>query len=243
MDRTQEFIESFLGHAQPQFYDPAKAHEYYLKNRELKGRQSGASLKTEKKKEAWEYSKSKINEAKGEESTAASEANKAAIEKLRGDAKQYREAIGQALKSIMEQISFDRKDSISDVNNNLKKQLQKITEDTQAKIDALPPVPKGNKVLAQKRREELAKIRGESAIAKDEARSVASEERAGISDQASSEKEGQREAGRAAKEEIGNQLKADVETARANYETLKEDLKAKYEGQLQTEYDAIKALR
>ncbi len=37
MDRAQEFLNNVLAHERDD-YDPAKAHEYYLRTRELKGR-------------------------------------------------------------------------------------------------------------------------------------------------------------------------------------------------------------
>ena len=39
-----------LMHYASKYYDPVKAHEYYLKNRELKGRRSTGSLDDEGKK-------------------------------------------------------------------------------------------------------------------------------------------------------------------------------------------------
>lgn len=80
MDRAQEFIDNFLSHDDgSQFYDPVKAHEYYLKNRELKGRRSAGQLRGKKKKEAWAYVQSQVADKKKAEIKAASSAQTAQI--------------------------------------------------------------------------------------------------------------------------------------------------------------------
>ena len=48
MNETRDF----LLHYASKYYDPVKAHEYYMKNRELKGRRSSSKLNDEGK-EAW----------------------------------------------------------------------------------------------------------------------------------------------------------------------------------------------
>ncbi len=68
--------EELIHYASP-YYDPVKAHEYYMKNRELKGRKSTAGL-TDKGKEAASYVKDRINEerkAKISESRASTKSD------------------------------------------------------------------------------------------------------------------------------------------------------------------------
>lgn len=70
-DDIEEFFEQFsedydlddLQHYASPYYDPVKAHEYYMANRELKGRRSTSSL-DDTGKEIWSYTKSKITEEK-----------------------------------------------------------------------------------------------------------------------------------------------------------------------------------
>lgn len=72
-------VDEFIAHYTSEYYDPAKAHEYYLRTRELKGRQKGVddpktkgrnkktglgALKTKGKKEAWAYTQKQIAKAK-----------------------------------------------------------------------------------------------------------------------------------------------------------------------------------
>lgn len=211
---VEDFIESiFLEHADPKYYDPVKAHEYYLKTRELSGRTS--SLKTETQKQAFAYSKVKINEAKQAELDKASEARKASLEKVRQTAELRRKEIRDKLNTLLDQLT-----------QNLKTESKSATD----QIKALPPMPKGmGKAAAAKwhakRSEDIAKIRDQ--VAKDR-------EAAGL------QKQGAREASRADVEKVRGEIKATIDTARTAYDTLKKSLKAKYEQETQREFEAIK---
>lgn len=267
VDRAAEFIHSFLAHDAPTIYDPVKAHEYYLKNRELKGRNSGADLKTDTQKQGWDYSKNKLGEMQQEEFDAASEEKRVAIEQIRETAQAIRTEIREKLvevlsqisegkQSIVEQINVDRAEKLEELSNVVKGELERIARETQQKIDALPPVPKGlgieaTRKLTEERSEELAKIRGDASIARNETKEVAnqikgsirqqaSEEKAAVSIESKNLKTAQRESSSSEREQLGADVKASIESARSNYETLKNDLRISYESKLQTEYEAIK---
>lgn len=49
-------INEPLQHYASPYYDPVKAHEYYMRTRELKGRRSATKLNDEGKK-VWAYTK------------------------------------------------------------------------------------------------------------------------------------------------------------------------------------------
>lgn len=51
--------DDFLAHYSSKYYDPVKAHEYYMRTRELKGRRSSSKLSDEGK-EVWSYTKNQI---------------------------------------------------------------------------------------------------------------------------------------------------------------------------------------
>ena len=57
--------EDHLMHYASKYYDPVKAHEYYLRNRELKGRRSSSKL-NETGKEQWSYAKEQIKTEKNQ---------------------------------------------------------------------------------------------------------------------------------------------------------------------------------
>jgi len=59
---SSDFLrEDYLKHYASPYYDPVKAHEYYMRTRELKGRTSTSGL-NEKGREAASYIKNQINE-------------------------------------------------------------------------------------------------------------------------------------------------------------------------------------
>jgi DNA polymerase III delta prime subunit len=221
MDPAEEFIANFLEHKR--VYDPVKAREYYLRTRELKGRRSASALKTESKKERWAYVKDQVKTERTESMGSAREGNSAQIKALRAKASSRRGDIRERLKQVIALLTEDRKEDLSD-----------IKEDVNAKIAALPPIPKGvskarRAKLSADRKEEIATIRGE-----------AKEDRAEVSEDTKAAKTTERATATASREKVSADLKVSVNKARENYKKLKEELKANYEAEYQKEYDAIK---
>ena len=58
------------------YYDPVKAHEYYMKNRKLKGRRSSKGM-SQSQKEQWAYAKNQLSEEEKLEKQQASAENMA----------------------------------------------------------------------------------------------------------------------------------------------------------------------
>ena len=100
-----------LQHYASPYYDPVKAHEYYMKNRELKERRSVRKLSDEGKK-VWSYTKNEIKNEKKTKVEAEQETKKQRTEELRSNAKAMRERISSRLKELndaLSQRSSDRK--------------------------------------------------------------------------------------------------------------------------------------
>ncbi len=213
MALVEEFIESMLEHAAPQYYDPVKAHEYYLRTRELSGRQSG--LKTQTQKEAFAFSKVQIEAAKQKELDAAAATRQASMDKIRKTAQLRRDEIRNKLNALLDTLT-----------KSTTAQSKAATD----QIKALPPIPKGlSKAEAAKahaaRSAQIAKIRGD-----------VSNTRAA----AGLQKKGARDSSHAEVAQVQTQMKATLDSARTSYETLKKSLKAKYETTTQKEFEAIK---
>ena len=222
MDPVQEVINDILAHSK-RVYDPVKAREYYLRTRELKGRQSSSGLKTETKKQQWQYVKDQVKGERKEAFDTAKEDQKKTVQTLRAGALARREKLRDKLKTAIAALTENRKDDLEDVS-----------EDVDSKIAALPLVPKGvtkerRIKLSAERKEKIAEIRGE-----------AKEERASVSTDTKEAKTKTRETASVDRTAIATNLKGSIDTARSNYKKLKDDLKAKYEAEYQTEYDAIK---
>lgn len=242
MPTVEDVIESALFHRD---YDPVKAREYYLRTRELKGRRSSSALKTDSKKERWGYVKNQVTEEK----KAAEEDNRTqrteTIEALREKASGERTKIREKLKLVLSRLTEDRKDDLVDVTEERKADLERIQAKVDAKIAALPPIPRGvskarRAKLSEERREKIAKIRGDAKVERSEISDAAKDERKSISEDTKAKKSTEQESTKATREKLGADLKTSIESARANYEKAKEDLKAKYEAEYQTEYDKIK---
>lgn len=94
-------INEPLKHYASPYYDPVKAHEYYMRTRELKGRRSTTKLNDEGKK-VWAYTK---NEISGKKKEKVKEKRKQKIAELRAKAKVTREQISAKLKELNAQLT------------------------------------------------------------------------------------------------------------------------------------------
>lgn len=203
-------------------YDPVKAHEYYERTKQLKGRRSGKGL-TQRQREGWDYTKNEVEKERRQAFTEAAAAKEAAIAELRSTAERRRGIIADKLKRVLERISKETTD-----------EREKISADVQAKIDKLPPIPKGvskekRAELAEKRRQDIAKIRGE-----------ASTNREALGEATDSARSKERETSGAEREQVRAELTASIEKARENYDSLKEELTTQFEEELDTEYENIR---
>ena len=219
-DHIQSIIDEII-HGESR-YDPVKAHEYYERTKELKGRRSATGL-SETQKVGWDYTKSEVEKERRQAFDDAAAARKDAITKLRQSAEQQRDRIADKLKRLVERIS----ENSADVR-------EAISAETQAKIDKLPPIPKGvskekRAELAEERRQEIAKIRGEAGADKE-----------ALTEATKGAKTEQREASGQEKEQVRAELIASIDKARENYDSQKEELTARFEQELDTEYENIR---
>lgn len=220
MSKVSEFIDAVIKHED--LYDPVKAHEYYLKTRELKGKRSTSEL-SDSQKEGWAYTKSKVGEQKKAKLTDASEGNKEAVEQLRERATEKREEIADKLRQMMERIQSEGTAT-----------REQISQETQAKIDALPKAPEGlNKKqkaeFAAKRREEIAKIRGEAAGKKDDVSLFTKTWRKGEQKRVTDERA-----------QLATDLKGTLDKARETYKQARDQIKSDTEAELDRQYNAIR---
>lgn len=201
-----------LKHYASQYYDPAKAREYYLKTRELKGRQSGEKLSAESRQrqsEASSYVRNQISTERSAVTKSNAETQQATLEKLRDDAKATRDRIVANLKAKIEQLKSDAEASIPKPN------LNKI-------VDSMPE--KQKEFLREQNRKMTAKYNSDLSKAQKEA------SKAGVE---------ARDAARAEVLKVGTDLKAVVEKARTDYTAARTALAEKYKSTLKTELENI----
>lgn len=142
-DFSEHKVNDFLEHYASQFYNPAKAHDYYEKHKDLKGRST--AVLTDKGKETWAYTKNSISEKKKADLEAAQKKQEAII-------KSSQEKATATLASIAAKLKTFRKT---------------LSEQTTSKIAAVPPISSGltgeDRVKAMaKRKQQIESIRNES---------------------------------------------------------------------------------
>lgn len=96
---SDEEVRNFIRHFADQYYDPVKAHEYYMRTRKLKGRQQAFSTKgfSEKQKQAWAYIKDRIRQEQKANSVRAQQIRDANIKKAHENAVALREDLAYQL--------------------------------------------------------------------------------------------------------------------------------------------------
>jgi len=93
-----------LIHYASKYYDPVKAHEYYMRTRELKGRRSTANLDEEGKK-AWKYVKPKIMAERKKKLDDIKTSREQRLEQIRTDSKRRQEALTNSIKQRLFSLS------------------------------------------------------------------------------------------------------------------------------------------
>lgn len=97
-----------LRHYASPYYDPQKAHEYYMRTRELKGR-STTSLNDEGKK-IWSYTKNNIKSEKTAKVKEEQEKRDQKITELRAKADATKKQISSRLKELNEALTQNASD-------------------------------------------------------------------------------------------------------------------------------------
>lgn len=159
MARADDFIESFLAHYASEFYDPVKAHEYYLKTRELKGRKTGQGLRTQGQKEAFNYSSAQIDAAQKADEQKAQASVQEQVQKLQEAAQAKAQELQTKLQAVMERLKQGRADNLAKVDADEKKEVSDIRTKMQADIQKASD-DKNTEVtkIAEQRKLELARL-------------------------------------------------------------------------------------
>lgn len=227
-----------LTHYSSDNYDPAKAHEYYMKNRDLKGDgntapkneskdQRKARLATsQKQREGIAYAKKQIGDKKKAESKAASEAQKDRLLQLRGNADASRIRIEENLNKLLEKIRAKA--------NIPEPKPVKLIPLNQIPPNATPErrayLEKQNAAISKVNQSAQKKAAADFAVKKAAAQKAVATETAAAKD-----------AMRTQMRKVGEDLKAAITTARDSYKKATEERTAKYKTAAETEEKNIKA--
>lgn len=214
-------IQDFLSHYASDNYDPAKAHDYYVRNRDLKGikdapknetkDQRKARLATSKKQlEARMYSKNQISTKRKAEMASTQSANDARMEKLRSTADASRKRIEDKLNKLLEDLKAS-KPSVTPTPLN---QIPANASPTRRAY-----LEKENAKIAKNNQEAALKAETEYSNKVNSAKKSASAEML----------------------RVGTEMKAAIATAREEYAAAKQKTRSKFDAISKTEEQNIKA--
>lgn len=255
-----------LIHYASKYYDPVKAHEYYIRTRELKGR-STSRLSDEGKK-IWGYTKNQITDEKNKKLEEEKENSDKEIEDLRSAANEMRERISEKLYELNEVLSKSASEQKTAISTKKDEDIQLTTEAakgnreaidarTERRINAIrqQPIPIGltkeqrRKFIAE-RNAKIAKITGEGVSEKAKItsseqeeklsiRGKAKEDTAKVSEETSEGKASNRKDAAAQRKEVSNALKDAVKAAREAYKQVKTGINESYEEIYNQEYGKV----
>lgn len=220
-----EPIEDYLAHYASKYYDPVKAHEYYLRTRELKGRRSSSNLNAEGKK-VWSYTKNEISTAKKSDVQEEKNNRDNQIKELRAKADKTRESISSKLEELRK--------SLSDITK-WNKDLAEDKRDTAIERLQNQKIPEG--LSEEERARRIAERNAKIAKLRDDAK----EEKATISESSSKTRAQYSSDAKAQRAKVASDLKAAISATREAYKTAKTSLDESYETIYQKEYDKIRA--
>lgn len=156
-----------LFHYASPYYDPVKAHEYYMRTRELKGRKSTSGL-NEAGRTAAMYVKQQINSERDSKLAA----RKSRYDSDRDSARNKRTSSNKywtdTTKSLVQQESDKRTKSIEQHTTQMKTKIQSLSED----LKNLSAEDKRGSA-GEQIRNEIAKLREDNAAQKDKIRNEA----------------------------------------------------------------------
>lgn len=164
---ADEFIADLL-HEAGQFqnaYDPVKAHEYYIRTRELKARGAASVNPAGGAKKGKNKQPNPLVEKKKGELGGLADKHKQARKALQEVAKGKREEIAKKIQEVAKQVAAKTAESQKALQLEKQSAVKDLSTRTQALIAALPPLPKGASLptmarIRAKRQGEINKIQG-----------------------------------------------------------------------------------
>lgn len=225
MNQTPQNRRTLIHYASP-YYDPVKAHEYYMRPRELKGRNRSSASLSDKGKEVWSYTKNQITTSKKASIASEKEKTDAEVKTLRNNAKATRERISSKLKELKEKLTTE--------SQTKKSQIDKTKE---SRIEQYQNIKIPSNVSAERK----AQLRAEKAEKIAEIRNDAKADKATVTEETKIQKSEASASAKAEKEQVSLQLKSAISAAREAYKQIKANITASYETIYQNEYDKIKS--
>jgi hypothetical protein len=138
--------------------DPAKAHEYYVKNRELKGREAG-KVETKGQRQARVYADKQIGAKKRTESKSLTTSQKAQLQKLRSTAEASRKRIEEKLNQHLAKLNVEKQEPLFEIPTNASPAVREYLNKQNARISKKnEQIVSNNKVATKVRAEARAEM-------------------------------------------------------------------------------------
>lgn len=218
-------------------YDPAARREYYLRTRELKGRQAAQEQEVNKKKSKAEKEKdAAANKAKGDSNWARSQVSKEISEKNQKDVAQVRalikakgDEITKKFQEVMAKLLSDADRKEKELTKERDAKLAKVAAEKKAKLAAVPPIPENAspqtyEKLRLKRIKMIKKIKGDAAREEGVIKAEYSNKRTKAAQESRTTQNFVRAVTKSQKEQLRTQLTSSLNDAKKRYETLKQGL-------------------
>jgi multidrug efflux pump subunit AcrA (membrane-fusion protein) len=98
-----EHFGEFLAHYASQYYDPEKRRQYYLRTRELKGKQPTSDMSDEQK-EVWQVTRGNMSEARKKELESEKSTTDKTLENLRAKAAEAQAKLEEKLRNRLAEL-------------------------------------------------------------------------------------------------------------------------------------------
>ena len=256
--------KDILMHYASPYYDPVKAHEYYEQHKHLKGRPTGRL--TDEGKQVWKVTKMNIDQAKKIENDEARLVKIYNVQQFQNKAKEQRTMVQAKLTELLNTINAKYKTDTEaltetqkhqiEVNNRLKKQkaedmknkkareIESLIEDTSDMDEE--EIEEYYEMINQKMskiNDKYSKESEQNIYDTNEKNNKVREEiknkKSILSEQKKKDTTKNREDAKQQREKIANELKDNVRKAVSDLQVKKAQIKEKYEGIYQDEYDKI----
>lgn len=217
-------VEAFIAHYADPYYDPGKAHEYYLENRQLAGKSTSGPTPPKPSKKGVVSAAAQQAAARRGSNQRQSEALAYANKQISNHKKADSIATSEADKARVTALHDNAKATVSRIQQGLKDAVAKIDEAAKIKLD----VPKLNEIPAnaspmQKKflQEQNHKLQARADAKNRSAQKVANTTKVDSTKQENAQ-------ARAQKLKMANDLKEAVAKARSEYKTAMSQLNSNY---------------
>lgn len=241
-----------------QYYDPQKAHEYYLRTRDLKGKRKASDL-PKSKRETWTVAKSNIDAEKKAATKNLASTHKADLEQMRKSTQIKKQQIQTKINTLLyllkvkqnetkNRATSERKNRLDAIQAKARLAAEKVQKEAEKKINALPPlgdnpskaqVVERNRLLASINNDLKGKISLITKKASEDSRAVMKSTALPKQDSSQSRQLSAERSQQLAS--VSNELRNGLKSSQQKYETMRKGLASKYESVYQREFDAIKS--